>query len=267
MEDWILEQEIFFRLGIFFGLFLFFVLWEIFYPDHSSSYSKKLRWPSNLGLILFNSVIMRFAFPVTVIGVAEFAATKQIGFLRFWTIPNWASVILGLIFLDFIIYLQHVLFHSVPALWRFHRMHHADLDLDITSGTRFHTIEIMISMLIKLSAIVLSGASPITVLIFEVVLNGMAMFNHSNIFIPKSIDRILRYILITPSLHRIHHSVILAEQKSNFGFNLSIWDRLIGNLKTEAEGKTSFGLRILRNLKYLRLDWMLLIPFLKSEKE
>lgn len=267
MEAWILQKEIFYRLGIFFVLFLFFALWEIFYPDHSSSYSKKLRWTSNIGLIVFNSVIMRLVFPLTLLGVGEFAASKHLGFLRFWSIPNWVSVILGLIFLDFIIYLQHILFHSIPILWRFHRMHHADLDLDVTSGTRFHTIEIIISMLIKCSAIIVSGVSPFSVLIFEVILNGMSMFNHSNIFIPQLVDRILGYLLITPSLHRIHHSVILEEQRSNFGFNLSIWDRLFGNLRIEAIGKLSLGLVFFRDLKYLRLDWMLLIPFLNLKKK
>ncbi len=266
METWILQKEIFFRLGFFTGLFLLFALWEFLLPDHKSPYSKKTRWSSNISLVLLNNLVVRILFPVTAIGLAEFAAIKQLGFLRLMNFEDWIYVAIGLFFLDFVIYLQHVLFHSIPALWRLHRMHHADLELDVTSGTRFHPIEIMISMIIKWSAILLSGVSPLTVLIFEVILNGMAMFNHSNIFIPTSVDKILRYIVITPSLHRIHHSTLISEYNTNYGFNLSVWDRLLGSLKNEFNGNLTLGLSIFRDVKYLRLDWMLKIPFLTPKE-
>lgn len=266
METWILHKEVFFRLGFFLGLFLLFAVWEFFFPDHKSPYSKTTRWTSNLTLVLLNNLIIRVVFPMTAIGVAEFAAKREFGFLQIWNFPFWMNLILGLLFLDFIIYLQHVLFHSIPALWRLHRMHHADLELDVTSGTRFHPFEIMISMLIKWSAILLSGVSPLTVLLFEIILNGMAMFNHSNIFIPKSIDNFLRYIVITPSLHRIHHSTLISEYNTNYGFNLSFWDRLLGTLKTEFVGRLTLGLPMFREPKYLRFDWMLSIPFLHNKK-
>ena len=267
METWILQKEVFFRLGIFFGLFLLFALWEVLFPDHKSPYSKTTRWTSNMGLVLLNNLIVRFLFPVTAIGLAEFAATRQFGFLRLLNPGDWVYILVGLVFLDFVIYLQHVLFHSIPVLWKLHQMHHADLELDVTSGTRFHPIEIIISMLIKWSAILLSGVSPFTVLLFEVILNGMAMFNHSNIFIPAALDRVLRYIVITPSLHRIHHSVLVSEYNMNYGFNLSIWDRLLGTLRNEAKGSLTLGLPVFRDAKYLRLDWMLRIPFLKPTEK
>lgn len=261
MEAWILENGIFFRLGIFISLFLLFGLWEVFLPDHSSPFSKTTRWTSNIILVILNNVFIRILFPISAIGIAELAATKQFGVLRMLDLSHELYFLIGFIFLDLIIYIQHVLFHSIPILWKLHQMHHADLELDVTSGTRFHPLEILLSMLIKFSAILFIGATPFTVLVFEVVLNGMAMFNHSNIFIPKSLDGILRYILITPSLHRIHHSVLVSEYNSNFGFNFSFWDRLLGTLKNNSVGILTLGLTDFRDTKYFRLDWMLRIPF------
>ena len=266
MESWILENGILFRLGIFLGLFFFFGLWEIFFPDHKSPFSKTLRWPSNIALVLLNNAFIRIIFPITAIGIAELATTKQFGVLRMLDLSHGLYFLIGFIFLDFIIYIQHVLFHSIPILWKLHQMHHADLELDVTSGTRFHPFEILLSMLIKFSAILFIGATPFTVLVFEVVLNGMAMFNHSNIFIPKSLDGILRYILITPSLHRIHHSVLVSEYNSNFGFNFSFWDRILGTLKNNSVGILTLGLTDFQDKKYLRLDWMLRIPFEFNKK-
>ncbi|MBK8394527.1 MAG: sterol desaturase family protein [Leptospiraceae bacterium] len=264
--DTILQYTIEIRLFFFIGLFVLFAAWEILLPDHISSYSRKSRWTWNLILVVLNNFFIRILLPVSALGMAEYVTRNRIGFLNKLDFPEWLLVIVGVIFLDFVIYIQHILFHSLPLLWKLHQMHHADLELDVTSGTRFHPIEILISMLIKFSAIILSGVNPFTVLLFEIILNGMAMFNHSNIYIPKSIDNILRYILITPSLHRIHHSILSKEYNSNYGFNLSIWDRLMGTLKVRHEGNLIIGLPFFRDKKFLRLDWMLKIPVLKLER-
>lgn len=267
MDQWLLQNQTFLRFGIFLGLFSIFAIWEIVKPDHVASLPRQTRWTSNLLLIALNTITLRVLFPITAVGVAEYATHNHFGFLRIWIIPDWAFLFLGLLFLDFVIYTQHILFHAIPALWKFHQMHHADLDLDVTSGTRFHPIEIILSMFIKWSAILLSGVSPLTVILFEMILNGMAMFNHSNIFIPNRIDRLLRYILITPSLHQIHHSVLASEHNSNYGFNLSIWDRLLGTLTNASNGKLTLGLPIYRDLKYSKLHWMLSIPFIHLKEK
>ncbi|HNH10494.1 MAG TPA: sterol desaturase family protein, partial [Leptospiraceae bacterium] len=191
MEEWISNNSTAFRLSIFIGLFILFAVWEIVYPNHKPALERKYRWASNILLVVLNNALLRILFPITAIAFAETAVQNRWGFLNSLNLPAPASFILGILFLDFVIYLQHSVFHSLPLLWRLHRMHHADLELDVTSGTRFHPIEIIISMFIKIAAIAVSGVSPFTVLIFEVILNGMAMFNHSNIYIPEKADQIL----------------------------------------------------------------------------
>lgn len=261
MQEWISQNSTTFRISIFLGLFVFLALWEILYPNHKPALEKKYRWASNILLVLLNNAAVRILFPVTAIAFAEYAVQNRWGFLSAVNLPAPASFVLGILFLDFVIYLQHAVFHSLPLLWRLHRMHHADLELDVTSGTRFHPIEIIISMFIKIAAIAVSGVSPFTVLIFEVILNGMAMFNHSNIYIPEKLDRILRFLFVTPAMHRIHHSVIPSEYNMNYGFNLSVWDRIFGTMKNSAQGTLVLGLNIFREKKDSRLDQLLIQPF------
>ena len=223
----ILDHELAIRLGFFFGIFLVMAFWEKLAPRRKLTTKKKNRWFSNLGIVALNNVMVRVLIPVLPVGVALLAEEKGWGLLSRVSLPFWLAIIIGVVVLDFIIYLQHVLFHKLSFLWRLHLMHHTDLDIDVSSGLRFHPVEILISLGIKLGAIVLLGPPAVAVLIFEVVLNGMAMFNHANVRIPQGVDRILRLFVVTPDMHRVHHSVIFRENQSNFGFNLSLWDHLL----------------------------------------
>ena len=265
MEDWMLNQGSSLRLGIFFALFLSLAIWEIWKPDHKPSVERKNRWVSNIALVIFNTILIRILFPVTALVFAELVTDNQWGILNILNLSYGMKIILGIILLDFIIYIQHILFHSLPLLWKFHRMHHADLELDVTSGTRFHPIEMIISMGIKFLAIFLLGISPVVVLLFEIILNGMAMFNHSNIYIPKNMELFIRLLFVTPSMHRIHHSIRIDEYNTNYGFNLSIWDRIFGTYKNLSQKNLTLGLPIYRDLKYSRLEWMMAIPFVEEK--
>lgn len=228
LEQTILQHEVGIRLGFFFGVFAVMALWEVLAPRRALTVSKLLRWSNNLGLVFLNSLVLRLLFPAAAVGVAAFAGEHGWGVLNYIELPFWLAVLLSVVAMDFIIYLQHVLVHAVPALWRLHRVHHADLDYDVTTGARFHTLEIILSMLIKFATIVVLGPPVLAVVIFEVVLNAMAMFNHANVRLPLGLDRVLRLLVVTPDMHRVHHSVEDNEANSNFGFNLSIWDRLFG---------------------------------------
>jgi sterol desaturase/sphingolipid hydroxylase (fatty acid hydroxylase superfamily) len=192
------------------------------------------------------------------------AESKGWGLLNAWVVPAWAAVPIAVIALDFVIYLQHVLFHAVPALWRLHRMHHADLEFDVTTGARFHPIEIALSMVIKLTIVAALGAPALAVLIFEVLLNATAMFNHSNVRLPAWVDHVLRWMVVTPDMHRVHHSVVVRETNSNFGFNLPWWDRLFGTYRDQpAAGheRMTIGVEEFRDPAEQRLDRMLSQPF------
>lgn len=191
------------------------------------------RWPMNLGLVAVNSVAVRLLVPITAVVAAEMTQSAGLGLLAWLAWPVWVRVIVSVILLDLAIYLQHVLYHAVPALWRLHRLHHADRDLDVTTGVRFHTVEILLSSLLKLGVIVALGPPPLAVLLFEVLLNATAMFNHGNLAIPQRVDRMLRWIVVTPDMHRVHHSVIRAEANSNYGFNLPWWDYLLGTYRAQ----------------------------------
>jgi sterol desaturase/sphingolipid hydroxylase (fatty acid hydroxylase superfamily) len=203
------------------------------------------------------------------VGLALLAEAKGFGLFNAWPVAGWISIIASVVVLDLVIYLQHVLFHAVPALWRLHRMHHADLEFDVTTGARFHPIEIVLSMLIKLSVIGALGAPAVAVLIFEVLLNGTAMFNHSNIRLPTSMDRVLRWFIVTPDMHRVHHSVIVRETNSNFGFNLPWWDRLFGTYRDQpaaGHDAMTIGIEQIRDPAEQRLDRMLTQPFRKGDR-
>ena len=232
-EQWVSENEVAIRLSFFFGIFGLMALWEFLAPRRALTVSKTVRWVNNLGLVFLNSFLLRFLFPAAAIGVAAYAAETNWGLLNLYEVPFVLAVVISVIAMDFIIYLQHVLVHAVPALWRLHRLHHADLDYDVTTGARFHPIEIILSMLIKFATIVVLGPPVVAVVIFEVVLNAMAMFNHGNVRLPLGLDKILRMLVVTPDMHRVHHSVEDDEANSNFGFNLSIWDRLFGTYRDQ----------------------------------
>jgi sterol desaturase/sphingolipid hydroxylase (fatty acid hydroxylase superfamily) len=266
LYEFISENENTIRLSFFVGTLLVMGLWEIVAPKRVLSVSKTLRWVNNLGLVFFNSFIVRLIFPAAAVGVAAFAANQGWGLLNYYTLPLTLSIILSVIAMDFIIYLQHVLVHAVPLLWRFHRVHHADLDYDVTTGARFHTIEIILSMLIKFATIVVLGPPVVAVIMFEVILNAMAMFNHGNVGLPKGLDKLLRWFIVTPDMHRVHHSIEDDETNSNFGFNLSWWDRLFGTYRDQPRGGhqgMTIGIRKFREPK--QASWitgMLAMPFI-----
>jgi len=264
-DEFILQNEVPIRLGFFFGIFAVMALWEVLAPRRALTVSKAMRWANNLGLVFFNSFVLRLVFPMAAVGVAAFAVEHGWGLLNYYQLSFALSVVLAIVALDFIIYLQHVLVHAVPVLWRLHRVHHADLDYDVTTGARFHTLEIILSMLIKFAAIIVIGPPVVAVVIFEVVLNAMAMFNHSNVRMPLGLDRIIRLFVVTPDMHRVHHSVEDNEANSNYGFNLSIWDRLFGTyIDQPREGhiKMSIGIHGYRDPKQVdRLPGMLALPF------
>ena len=255
------------RVGVFLGMLVLMVSWEIFAPRRSQRDSRRIRWPNNLGIVVLNTLFVRLIFPTTAVGLAWFAEQQSWGLLPYSSLPFWASLTMSVILMDLTLYLQHVLFHAVPFLWRLHRMHHADIFFDVTTGVRFHPLEILVSMAIKLTVIAALGPPAIAVLAFEVLLNATSLFNHGNVRINPGADRWLRWILVTPDMHRIHHSVLVQETNSNFGFNLPWWDRLFGTYRaypSEGHEKMTIGIKQFRQLKESRLDRMLLQPFVKG---
>ena len=263
MADGILASEPALRLGAFAGVLLIMLGWETLFPRRERSVSRWLRWPNNFALTALNTGLLRVLFPVTAIGLAVELSDRGWGLLNLVELPYWLSVVVAVMLLDLAIYVQHVVFHAVPWLWRLHRMHHTDLDLDVTSGTRFHPLEMILSMLIKFGVLFVLGPPAVAVLIFEIVLNAMAMFNHANARLPQTLDRVLRWLVVTPDMHRVHHSVIAVETNSNFGFNLSCWDRLFRTYRPQpAAGHTNMtiGLPVFRSPRELWLDRLLVQP-------
>ena len=260
----IADQEPFVRLGAFLGVFAAVAAWEILAPRRTLTAARRARWPGNLGIVLLNTLIVRAILPAGAVGIALAAEAKEFGLLHAVAMPFWLKAVIGFLLLDLAIYLQHVLFHAVPALWRLHRMHHADLGFDVTTGARFHPIEIVFSMLVKAAAIAALGAPTVAVLAFEVALSATAMFNHANARLPLGLDRWVRLLVVTPDMHRVHHSAVPAETNSNFGFNLPWWDRLFGTYRAQpAAGHEAMtlGLAVFRDARELRLDKMLTQPF------
>lgn len=213
-----------FRVTVFVLMCALMLAWESRRPRRESSRPKTLRWINNFSLSAINTVIVRIGFPVTAYGVALHAQINQWGLFNNLLASSWLAVLLSVVLLDLAIYLQHRLFHYVPVLWRLHRMHHSDVDFDTSTGIRFHPIEIMLSVVIKMTVIVALGAPPIAVVIFEIALNATSLFNHGNVRIPSRLDRTLRWFIVTPDMHRVHHSVDMTESNTNFGFNLPWWD-------------------------------------------
>jgi sterol desaturase/sphingolipid hydroxylase (fatty acid hydroxylase superfamily) len=264
MKEYILTNEAAIRAASFFGIFIVIALWELVGPRRKLSVSKDLRWINNLGIVFFNTLLLRFLSPLMAVGLAIMAEEENWGLLNNIAINSYVKMFLAVLILDLIIYLQHVMFHTVPWLWRLHRMHHTDLDFDVTTGSRFHPIEIILSMIIKMLIVAALGAPPVAVVIFEVLLNATAMFNHGNIRIHINADRILRLLVVTPDMHRVHHSVKPDETNSNYGFNFPWWDRLLGTYKAQPEDnhlKMTIGLNQFRESRYLRFHWLLIQPF------
>jgi sterol desaturase/sphingolipid hydroxylase (fatty acid hydroxylase superfamily) len=259
-----MDDEAKIRLGFFFGIFALIALLEWLAPRRALTTSKAGRWFTNLGIIVLNPISVRLVFPVLPVGMALLAEERHWGLCNSVDLPHWSEVVVSVIVLDLLIYLQHVLHHAIPILWRLHMVHHADLDFDVTTGMRFHPIEIVLSMAIKLMTVAALGPPALAVLIFEVALNATSMFNHSNINVPERIDRILRLFIVTPDMHRVHHSVIIRETNSNYGFNLPWWDRLLGTYRAQPDQgheEMTIGLSHFRNPKQLTLPQLLILPF------
>jgi sterol desaturase/sphingolipid hydroxylase (fatty acid hydroxylase superfamily) len=256
--------EIAVRVGCYAVVFAGMALWEWFAPRRRLGVGRLPRWPNNLGILIVDILAVRLLVPTTAVGVALVASERGWGLFPLLGLPYWLAVVIGVIALDLIIYLQHRLFHYVPALWRLHRMHHADLDIDVTTGVRFHPLEILLSLAIKIAAVVALGVPAAAVLVFEVLLNATSMFNHSNVALPPQLEPIVRWIVVTPQMHQVHHSIVRAETDSNFGFNLPWWDRLFGTYRPNPEAgeeRMVIGLPIFRDVAELNIVRLLTQPF------
>lgn len=255
------------RVSAFVAVFAAMAAWETVAPRRVRSLSRRARWPHNLGLALLNTLLLRALFPLGAVGGAVWAGAAGWGIFPMIGAPDWIAIPASVLLLDLAIYLQHVAFHRVPVLWRVHRVHHADLDLDVTSGSRFHPIEMALSMLLKLAVVVALGAPAAAVLVFEVLLNATAMFNHANVRLPDSVDQLLRWMVVTPDMHRIHHSIVGEETNSNFGFNATWWDRLFRTYRAaprDGHLGLTLGLPDVRDPAEQRLHWMLRLPFVRA---
>ena len=264
MLEFIATNEATIRLSVFLGIFAFMALWEVGLPKRRLSQPKGRRWGINIGIVFIDALIVRFVFPAGVVGVALWAEAQGFGAFNALQVSRAFAGVVAIVLFDLAIYTQHVIFHHVGPLWRLHMMHHTDLDLDVTSGVRFHPLEIVLSMLIKITLVALIGPPAWAVVVFEVVLNATSMFNHSNVRIPRAVDRVLRWLVVTPDMHRVHHSVIVGELNSNFGFNLPWWDRLFRTYTDQPrdghEGMT-IGLANFREFRRLSLPLLVALPF------
>jgi sterol desaturase/sphingolipid hydroxylase (fatty acid hydroxylase superfamily) len=265
INEFVMNNEVAIRLSFFLGVFAVMAVWEFVAPRRALTVSKVVRWANNLGLVFLNSFIVRFLFPAAAVGMAALASEQGWGILNYYEVPFLFAVIVSVVTMDFVIYLQHVMVHAVPALWRLHRVHHADPDFDVTTGSRFHPIEIILSMLIKFAVITVLGPPVVAVVIFEVLLNATAMFNHSNVRLNIAFDKFLRLIVVTPDMHRVHHSVEDDEANNNFGFSLPWWDRLFGTYKDQPRGgheNMTIGIHDYSEAKQVSwLPGMLWLPF------
>ncbi|QEW05852.1 sterol desaturase family protein [Nitrincola iocasae] len=269
MSDFILANEPAIRILGFVSVLSLMAVWETLATRRHQTIKRLLRWPANLAIVVLGTLAIRLLFPLAAVGAAIYASEQGWGLLNLVSIPGWVTVVLAIIALDLAIYFQHRIFHAVPWFWRLHRMHHADLEFDVTTGLRFHPLEIVLSMAIKMAVVVLVGAPALAVVVFEVLLNASSLFNHGNVRLPQRVDRWLRLLLVTPDMHRVHHSAIQRETDSNFGFSVSWWDRLFGTYRAQPEkghlGMT-IGIEDFRTERDLRLDQMLIQPFRRTKK-
>ena len=260
--DYITNNESILRLSAFFFFLLFIFIIESIFPIYKRSIKTYKRWLINFTFVLLNTLALRFLFPVLAVSFAGICSQYNIGFLNYFNIPIWIALILAFLLLDLGIWLQHLLFHHISFLWRFHKIHHSDEEVDFTTGVRFHPLEIIISMIYKLILIAVIGPPVALVIIFEIVLNASSIFNHGNIKISKSFDIALRKLIVTPNMHRIHHSAEEKETNSNYGFNLSVWDKLFGtyNKRSKKRDNIIIGLKELNN-KNKSLFFLIFSPF------
>jgi sterol desaturase/sphingolipid hydroxylase (fatty acid hydroxylase superfamily) len=274
MDDFatfVLANEPGLRLGGFLGVLAVMALWELSAPRRRLSASRWQRWSSNLGILALDALMLRLMLPIAAVGAALLAEEEGWGlfnvlsFVPQWTAPEWTAMLASILVLDLAVYGQHVVFHKVPFLWRLHRVHHTDVDLDATSGVRFHPLEIALSLMLKIAVIVALGAPVVAVVAFEVLLNAAALFNHANVRLPLGVDRVLRRVIVTPDMHRVHHSIHRDETDSNFGFNLSLWDRLFGTYRDQprdGHAGMTLGLAVFRSSRERWLPRLLIQPFI-----
>lgn len=252
------------RLGMFLGVFAVMAALEAAAPMRERALGRGARWASNLGIVVLNTVVVRVLFPTAAVGAAMHAQAEGWGLLNMVGWPLWLEILIAFVILDLAIWIQHVVFHQVPWLWRLHMVHHADRDMDVTTGLRFHPIEIALSMLIKIALVYALGAAALAVVIFEVALNASAMWSHANLRMPAGLERVVRWVVVTPDMHRSHHSVIRAEHDSNYGFFLSVWDRLFRTYTQDPAGGhlgMKVGLPTWRDRRPAQILWMLTAPF------
>ena len=264
MHDLIVNSEPHVRLSVFLGVFLLVALWELAAPRRPLRVSKAVRWSGNIGIVILDTVIVRLVFPAAAAGIAATAGALGWGLFNTLDWPLWVEVVLAIVVLDLAIYGQHVMFHAVPGLWRLHMVHHADLDFDLTTGVRFHPFEVLLSMVVKMAVIGALGAAPLAIILFEILLSATSIFNHGNIAVPPTLDRLLRLVVVTPDMHRVHHSVVVHETNSNFGFNLPWWDRLFGTYRAQpaaGHDRMTIGLEQFREPRLQWLWHMLALPF------
>jgi sterol desaturase/sphingolipid hydroxylase (fatty acid hydroxylase superfamily) len=269
IEAAIISHEPFIRLAFFGAVFTIVAVAEELKPRRRLSASKQKRWINNILLSMTDTIILRLLFPVLPVGIAVFCQQRGWGALNYFPFPSWIAVICGIVLMDLVIYGQHKMFHRVPIFWRLHKVHHIDQDIDVTTGLRFHPLEMILSMMIKIAAVAASGAPPVSVVIFEILLNGITMFNHGNLHIPLAADRVIRLLIVTPDMHRVHHSIIVKETNSNYGFNFPWWDRLFRTYRRDPEKghlQMQIGLTGYFDPKYLQLSQMLTIPFVSRRK-
>jgi len=265
MDPLVKKNELLIRLGVFFGILVVMFLWELIAPRRPLTTSKITRWFSNLGLVLIDSIVVRLVFPTALAGITLLVQQRGWGLFNQFELPYLLKIIFSVLILDFVIYLQHIMFHSVPLFWRLHMVHHTDMDIDVTTGVRFHPVEIILSLGIKMIVVILIGAPLAAALIFEIILNGTSMFNHGNVRYSQNIDSILRLLVVTPEMHRVHHSTIRWETNSNLGFNFPWWDRLFGTYRGQpAKGhlEMTIGLEQYKEPKKLTLPWLIVLPFI-----
>ena len=264
MRDWLAVHEPEVRLGVFLSILVAMAVWEAASPRRRPSLGRRGRWTANLSLAAIDTAVLRVALPILAVGAAEAAEAQGWGLLHVWAIPAWISIPVAVLALDCLIYGQHVLFHAWSPLWRLHMTHHSDLDVDATTGLRFHPVEIAVSMGVKMAAVAALGAPPEAVVLFEILLNGTSLFNHGNVRLPEGIDRVLRLFVVTPDMHRVHHSIDRAETNSNFGFNFPWWDRLFGTYRARpvaGHAGMTIGLAQFRDPSRLGVLHLLLMPF------
>ena len=268
-EPFLLDHESAIRLGFFLGAFVLLAIWELFAPRRASQTSKAVRWTNNVALAIVNILMVRVLFTLAAVGLAVFVNERGTGLLNMFPVPYPVAIVASLLAFDLAVYLIHLAFHTAPVLWRMHRVHHADVDFDVTTAVRFHPLQMVLSTLVKFAVILVLGTPVLAVLAFEALFHALLLFNHANVRIPHAVDRVLRWFIVTPDMHRVHHSVRSAETDSNFGFALPWWDRLFGTYRAQpAAGheRITLGIGQFGAPRDFWLDRLLLNPFLDERR-